>query len=239
MRIALAMIWTVMAAWPAAAGPCRIAVLDLEAQGLPADELYLAQALSDALAGAVADASGCAVLTRADITSMADFEAGRQACGVDSPSCFAELGSALGVERIVTGAVARIGPSTTVSARVLDLGKGVVVGRAEETTADPATLRPLTVRVGQRLFGVANASADDGPGALLIAGGVTVSVGALGVLGGAILAVPAELTLGTVDAPRADKDSARSLGTVGLIVGGVGGAAVVVGATLATLGMME
>ena len=231
----VALLW----ATSSLAEPCRIAVLDLEAQGLPADELHLARALSDALAGAVADTSGCVVLTRADITSMADFEAGRQACGVDSPSCVAELGSALGVERIVTGAVARIGASITVSARVLDLGKGVVVGRAEETTTDATALRPLTARVGRRLLGVGHAPRDDSPGALLIAGGVTVGVGVLGVVSGAILAAPAELTLGTIDAPRVDKDSARALGTVGLMVGGLGGAVVVGGAALATLGMME
>jgi TolB-like protein len=221
--LAALLLWTL----PTRAEPCRVAVLDLEAQGLPADEAHLARALSDALASAVADASGCAVLTRADIASMADFEAGRQACGVDSPSCFAELGSALGVERLVTGAVARIGTSTTVSARLLDLKSGAV-----------AALRPLTLKVGQRLLGLNNA-VDGGPGPLLIAGVVTVGVGVLGLVGGALLALPADATLGTVDASRVEKDNARTLGTAGLVVGGVAGGVVVVGAALATLGMME
>jgi TolB-like protein len=232
--LAALLLWTL----PTRAEPCRVAVLDLEAQGLPADEAHLARALSDALASAVADASGCAVLTRADIASMADFEAGRQACGVDSPSCFAELGSALGVERLVTGAVARIGTSTTVSARLLDLKSGAVVARAEETTTDVAALRPLTLKVGQRLLGLNNA-VDGGPGPLLIAGVVTVGVGVLGLVGGALLALPADATLGTVDASRVEKDNARTLGTAGLVVGGVAGGVVVVGAALATLGMME
>lgn len=224
------------------AEPCRIAVLDLEAQGLPAAEAHLPRALGDAVATAVAEVSGCQVVSASDIASMAGFEAQRQACGVDSASCLAELGSALGVQRVVTGSVARIGSGTTIAVRLLHLDKGLVEARAEETTTDAGALRPLALRVGRSLFAPTTAAVSDddgGPPAMLIAGGVGVGVGVVGLAAGLILALPAEGTLADATASSAAKDDAIATGTIGLVIAGVSGVVVVVGAALATLGMME
>jgi len=226
---------------------CKVAVMDLEAQGLAADKLYLAKALTDALASSVADVSGCDVITRADIASMVGFEAERQTCGGDgADSCLAELGNALGVERIVAGSVVRIGDATTVSARVMNMKLGKVEGRAEETSVAEASLRDMTRRIGQRLFGVAGVASSSSvtpstPSsslAFLVGGGVVVGLGVAGAAVGTMLILPAEQVLGTSSSLRADKDAARSSGSTGLVVAGFGVAAVVVGGGLAVAALV-
>jgi TolB-like protein len=221
---------------------CKVAVMDLEAQGLAADKVYLAKALTDALASTVADATGCDVITRADIASMVGFEAERQTCGGDgADSCLAELGNALGVERIVAGSVIRIGAATTVSARVMNMQLGKVDARAEETSVDEATLRDMTRRIGQRLFGVAPGSSSSSSSlssSLLIGGGIAAGLGVAAAGVGALLVLPAEGVLGTSSSLRTDKDAARSSGSTGLVVGAVGLTAVVIGGGLAVAALV-
>ncbi len=242
---------TSSAAASAAAGAtngCRVAVMDLENQGLPADQAHLAKVLTEALAASVADVSGCEVVTRQDIASMIDFEAERAACGGSaSDSCLSEIGNALGVERMVAGAVARVGTATTVTARLLNLKAGKVESRAEETTSDPAALRAAAQTVGKRLFGAASApltstesgsssGPSSGPSGPLLVGGVVVGVVGLVAAGvGGALALGANGVLADRGSTRAAKDEARDTGGVALAIVGVGVGVVIVGVVVGGL----
>ena len=222
---------------------CRVAVMDLEGQGLPAEQAHLPKVLTDALAAAVAEASGCEVVTRQDIASMIDFEAERAACGGGvSDSCLSEIGNALGVERMVAGSVARVGTSTTVTARLLNLKAGKVEMRAEETTLTDDALRTTAQHVGQRLFGVATtpvvaaAPVDDGPSLpLLITGGVLGGIGLTAGLVGGVIAMGADGVLSDSGSDRLAKDAARDSGSTAVIIAGVGLGGLVIGGVVGGL----
>jgi len=213
---------------------CRLAVTALEGQGLSAEQAHLPAALTEALAAAVTDASGCDVISSADIAAIAGFEAQRELCGVRSDACLAEIGDALGVDRIVAGSVVQLGQSTTVTARVVNIKASRVEARAEETTSDPEALRSMAQRIGTRLFqpDAEVAISDDFP-VLLAAGGVGVGVGVVVVSVGAAVAFSADAVLGDKNADRATKESAQGSGTIGVAVAVVGGVLIAVGAAVA------
>lgn len=244
---ALLFVVAIAAAEPAPSSTttsCKLAVMDLEGQGLPADQAHVPKALTDALAAAVADASGCDVVTRQDIASMIDFEAEKAACGgAVSDSCLAEIGNALGVERMVAGSIARVGTSTTVAARLMNLKLGKVEARAEQTTSDDAVLRTAAQNVGKQLFGKAaaplttsSAEPSSGPSMpLLVTGGALAGVGLAAAAVGGVFAFAAEDVLKDVSAPRDAKDQAKADGGGAVVIAGLGGAGVVVGAVVAGL----
>ena len=224
---------------------CKVAVMDLEGQGLPPDQAHLAKVLTEALATSVADASKCDVITRADIASMIELEAEHEACGGNaSDSCLSEIGNALGVERMVAGSVARVGGSTTVSARLLNMKAGKVEKRAEATTSSEAELRATAQNVGRLLFGQpaapvgAVASPIDGGGPslpLLVSGGVVGGIGLTAAVIGAVLAMGADSVLADSGSDRLSKDAARDSGSSALLITGVGLGGVVVGVVVAGL----
>ncbi|MDP2340566.1 MAG: hypothetical protein Q8O67_06395 [Deltaproteobacteria bacterium] len=225
---------------------CRVAVMDLEGQGLPPDQAHIAKVLTEALAAAVADASKCEVITRQDIASMIEVEAERASCGGDvSDSCLAEIGNALGVDRVVAGTVARLGASTTVTARLLNMKAGKVELRAEETTSDDAQLRATAQNVGRRLFGVATVAAVEAPVVvaagggpampLLVTGGVVGGVGLTAAVIGGVLAMGADGILGDSGSDGLAKKDARASADVAILIGGLGLGGVVVGGVVTGL----
>jgi len=169
----------VLSSSSARAAPCKLAVTALEPQGLAANEAHLPGALTDALTVSVANASGCEVISSSDIATIAGFEAQRALCGVGGDDCLAELGDALGVDRIVAGTIARVGTSTTVTARLVNIKASRVEARAEETTTDPNQLRDRTQSVGRALFAPAGNAPGTAPPLTVVVGGTAVGVGAL------------------------------------------------------------
>jgi TolB-like protein len=234
----------VLAAQTTAPTPCRVAVFDFENQGLAANEAHLPAVLMEAAASAIADASGCQVITKKDMASMVEFEAERAACGAGaSDSCLAEIGAALGVERMVTGSVARVATSTTVTARLMNLKTGVVDARAEATTDDVAALRGLAQRVGTELIlGKPSAAAPSssteqpGGGGAFVVGAVVAGVGALAAVGGAVGVGFADGVLADKTTSRAEKDSARGAGQLAGLVAAAGAVVLVVGGVVALVG---
>lgn len=231
---------------PTTSAGCRVAVMDLENQGLPSEQAHVPKALTEALAASVASSSGCEVVTRQDIAALIDFEAEKAACGGNvSDSCLSEIGNALGVERMVAGSIARVGAATTVTARLMNLKAGKVEQRAEETTSDDSQLRAVAQNVGKRLFGVAPTPlsttttappASSGPSVpLLVVGGGVAGVGLAAAVVGGALALSAEDVLKDINAPTSAKDQAKSDGAGAVVVAGIGGAGVVVGLVVAGL----
>lgn len=215
----------------APASDCQIVVLNVVPQNLRDEDKAMPGVLTSILAQQVSVDSGCRVVTQADLSEMLDFEAARLACTDAADSCLAELGSALGADRIVGGAVGTLGADMVVTARLMNVKTGVVEARAQQV-AHGATeqLRQATQNVSRALFGKPLIAAEVAPAAVTTATKassplrwVGAGVGALGAVtlaaGGAV-AVAAELGLG--DRAALDKSSLTTTGRVGLIAAGAG-----------------
>jgi hypothetical protein len=98
--------------------PVRIALLPLAPLGGVARET--AQLLGDALAGELRRRPGVSVLTQSDVSALLGVEKTRQMLGCTDSGCMAEIGGALGADRVVHGSVGRIGESLVVNLSALD-----------------------------------------------------------------------------------------------------------------------
>jgi hypothetical protein len=227
---------------------CRIIVLNLQGKGLPESEKEIPTLLTETLTGEVAQVSGCQVVSQSDVGQMLEIEATKADCGDGSDSCLAEIGNALGAERVVGGAVGKIGSEFVISARLLDVTKGDVSARAEQAVSgDPARLRRAAKSVGRRLFGAPDLS-DDAPvdqsplltppppppepgiPPLAIGGGVVAGLGGATAVVGGGLALLAQLRLNDPNATGKD-----AITTQGQIAAGVGVGGLLVAITGAVL----
>ena len=212
------------------ANVCRIVVLNLVASNLADTDKEMPALLTQTLAQQVSADSGCQVITPADLTEMLDFEAAKQLCTDSADSCVAEIGSALGAERIIVGTLGRLGADFVVNARLMNVKSSVVEARAEQVVPGaPEQLRLAAQNVGRQLFGVplvATAAQDELP-PLVYVGGAVGALGVVGVLVGSALAGIAENDLS--QAEQTGKEDSIRQGQVGLGVVGVGALLTIVG----------
>jgi TolB-like protein len=112
----------------AAPAASRLAVLPVAAgEGIPAST---AAALTEALVGEVRRRSGAEVVTSRDIAAVLSLE--RQSMlGCTTDVCMAELGGALGCERMVTGDLARLGKSLLLHIKVVETATAKVVAQSD------------------------------------------------------------------------------------------------------------
>ena len=215
----------------AAPDPCAIAILDFD-NGRAAPEI--AKVLADALAVDLGERTHCRIITAADIRTMVDFESMKQNMGCSEGTCLAELGGALGVERVVTGDIETLSKtSVVINARLADVKTASVIGRAN-ITSDRSTeaTRAAAPRVARALLGIPEEAPPPPPIAAIAVGSAGLVVGALS----GIAVTVGELSLGTPGNGTADKDNAllaSRLGTAGVVLGVVG---VAVGAVLFAMG---
>lgn len=244
---------------PATPDKCKIVVLTLVGRGLAPEEAEIPTILTDSLAGEVGVVSGCDVVSQQDIVAMLDYEQQKAVCTDGSDSCLAEVGQALGADRVVAGTVGKLGADFVLTARLMNVRKGSVEARAEEpVSTGPEKLRRAARNIGRRLFGagdlplnekvdatplvlpqpgVVPSTPSDGLSGLFWAGAVVGGVGLVAAAVGGGLALVADARLG--EAGETAKDDVQSEGLVALGVAGVGGALVVTGAILAVVAIME
>jgi TolB-like protein len=111
------------------AAPPKLAVMPVAAgEGVPAST---AAALTEALAAEVRRRSGIEVITRREIETVLSLEAQKQLLGCQSDACIAEIGGALGVERIVAGDLAKLGESWLVHLKVVETKKVKVAAQSD------------------------------------------------------------------------------------------------------------
>jgi TolB-like protein len=119
---------TVLAASPAAApsgAKPQIAVLRLRTeQGISASECNL---VSDALVGEVGRLGRFEVIGYGDIQTLLGFEKQKDLLGCGEVACIAEVGGALGVERLVGGSIGKIGALVVINLSLVN----AVSARAE------------------------------------------------------------------------------------------------------------
>jgi hypothetical protein len=113
----------------ALAATSRIAVLPVPVgEGVPAGT---AAAVAEAVAGEVRRNAGFEVITQREISAILTLERQQQMLGCQTNSCMAELGGALGCDRLVVGDLARLGESWLFSLKLVEVGKARVSSRAD------------------------------------------------------------------------------------------------------------
>lgn len=127
---------------PRAGRAAKVVLLPLAALGGVPDDT--ARLLGDALAGELRRRRGVSVLTQSDVAALLGLEKTRQMLGCSDSGCMAEIGGALGADRVVHGSLGRVGGSLVVNLSSLDPKRGSAAssvserlrGRGEEAFLD-------------------------------------------------------------------------------------------------------
>ncbi len=129
---------------------CKAAVLDLQVQGGIAPSHVAA--LTDVIATQVRGAIVCSVLSRTDIRALMSFEEEKQLAGCTSNSCVAEIGDALGVDRLIIGSIGRIDDRVVISIKMVDMKNLAVLQSVTDSyIGDDASAVPFTQWLARRL----------------------------------------------------------------------------------------
>jgi hypothetical protein len=112
-----------------AAAPSKLAVLQvLNGEGVPAST---AQAITEAVVAEVRKQSKAEVITQREIASILSLEKQKEMLGCQTDACMAELGGALGADRLLSGDMAKLGESFLLHLRVVDVKKVRVAAQAD------------------------------------------------------------------------------------------------------------
>ncbi len=108
--ITLVLLALCAAAPDGAAPPQQLLVMDLDAVGVPADDVVAASRVI----AAAAEVRGIKVMSAAELRALAELEVDRQnaGCGTDT-SCVADLDGAMGAELVLFGSLSRLGSQST------------------------------------------------------------------------------------------------------------------------------
>lgn len=108
------------------ARPVTVAVMDFEGRSVPGDE---ALTLTDRFR---AEFSSCAGFRQVERSQMEAIlrEQGFQQSGCTSTECAVQTGRLLGVEKMVSGSVSKIGETWTLHARLIDVGTAEILQTA-------------------------------------------------------------------------------------------------------------
>ncbi|HVE82511.1 MAG TPA: hypothetical protein VND93_06675, partial [Myxococcales bacterium] len=108
----------------------KLVVLRLEPRG--GLEPQTVELFTDALVGELRRNPSVSVMTGADVAAVVGNERERQLLGCTDTTCLAELGGALGADRIIHGSVGRVGGSLLVNLTSLDPRSGKAVASVSE-----------------------------------------------------------------------------------------------------------
>ncbi|MEO1171777.1 MAG: PEGA domain-containing protein, partial [Myxococcota bacterium] len=129
----------------------KLAVMDMTGLGLDEET---SKNLTTVLTGSLKQIQGADVVSQEDIRSMLELEATRQSLGCTEMSCIAEVGGALGVDRMISGSVGLMGDRYVVSLRLINPRESKVEARVTESfVGDESQLLPAVRFSGKRLLG--------------------------------------------------------------------------------------
>jgi len=142
-------LWIVLAGiyLPAASAKPSIAILELDAKGgITADE---ASIITDRLRAQLHQTGHFQILERAKMESVLKELGFQQSAFCDDSKCKAQIGKLLGVDGLVTGSVSRLDTLYTLSIRVLNVEKGIII--REEFQDCECPLKEILTRVTPQL----------------------------------------------------------------------------------------
>jgi hypothetical protein len=123
------MVACLLAAAVLAAAPPKLAVLAVTAgEGVP---VSTAAAVTEAVVAEVRKQSKAEVITQREISSILSLENQKAMLGCQTDACMAELGGALGTDRLVGGDIAKLGESFLLHLRLVDTKKVRVAAQAD------------------------------------------------------------------------------------------------------------
>ena len=132
----------------------HIAVFDFEGRGISQEE---AKALTDRFRSVLVSTNKFIVVEREKIKLILE-EIGLQMSGAVSGESLSEAGKLLGVQRIITGSIGKIGDTYTVDLRVIAVETGKVIGTiSENTSGSRENLIALLERLAKRFAGIKTA----------------------------------------------------------------------------------
>jgi TolB-like protein len=131
------------------------AVFDLSTAGLSEDA---ARNLTQVLSVELKRIQGASVIGKEDIAAMLNLEGQKQVLGCESDtSCLAEIGGALGVDKLVVGQVGKLADNFIISLRLISPTTAKVDNRISENfVGTEATLIPAIRTAGRKLLGIAS-----------------------------------------------------------------------------------
>ncbi|MBN2695010.1 hypothetical protein JXR93_10130 [bacterium] len=129
----------------------KVSVMDLKAE-IGVDERVV-NLLYEVILSEFQKYSNLSIISKTDITSMIQHEAQKEILGCNEDSCMAEIGGALGVDKIVLGNVGQIGNSFIITLKLADVKNAMVENRVSKTiTMDENKLVPLVKILANELF---------------------------------------------------------------------------------------
>jgi hypothetical protein len=129
-----------------------VAVMDLKPTGISKDT---AQNLTQVLSVEIKKIEGTKVVARDDLVAMLLLEKDKRLLGCDDTSCMAEIGGALGVDKLIAGTVGKLADSFVTTLRLIDVRNIKVESRVTEAYkgAEDQLIRAVR-HAGRRLFGI-------------------------------------------------------------------------------------
>ena len=191
------------------------------------------------------------VIAGRDIATMVGFERQREMIGCDHSECLVELGGALGVDRLVSGHIAKLGETFVVQIKLINITDQKTEARVYQTVKGKEDILIQTIKdsvgklvppsVAEAVSGVAlnppaapagsssnHSHASTGPG---VAPWLLMGLGAVSVGVGAVFGSSAQATLDEINNPNAtgtqllvaDGKSSALMANVGFGVGAAAG----------------
>jgi TolB-like protein len=211
--------------------PVQVAVLPIKAREGVRESV--GAVFTEQLAAAI-QARGFSVMSPDGLAARLGFERQKELLGCTDTTCLAEVGQALGVDRLVSGGIAVVGQSIVVNLAVIDNRSGAVEHRYSDRVkggTDEAFLDLVPAAVAE-LFPQAKAQAGKGgPSALRVAAFVTLGLAVASLATGATFFALArgaqgEVTVGnpmpylTLQEKVAAGKTKDAVGVTGLVAGG-------------------
>lgn len=134
-----------------AADSSGVAVLDIQGTGISPE---LLPTLTEILTVEIAEFGLYKVIAGRDIQSMLGFERQKDVLGCTDAACLAEIGGALGVDRIVASHVGMVGSTYVVNIKLINIRQADTEGRVYETVrGEVDALISIVKTAAQRLLG--------------------------------------------------------------------------------------
>lgn len=128
----LIVIAVLLLALPAAAKKPKVAVLDLQAQGVSEET---AATLNGVLLSGLSEGGGIDILGKSDLGKMLTLEETKilVGCPPEDPRCVVQHGASLGNAILVWGTVGKVGDRVVITVAAVDVQAGTTVGRASRS----------------------------------------------------------------------------------------------------------
>jgi hypothetical protein len=172
----------------------KIALLPVVVEGDQVDDV--AKLADDLFLTAVKSYGGFEVIGHSDISSIIDFEAQKQILGCEDAACFAEIGGALGVDRLMSVRVSRIKGEWVTTSKLINSKTVLVEARGSHfLRGDSRAYMDTVPLVVSDLFAQTPFARED-TSPLWIAGWTVTGLGAAGLAVGTYFGIQARSDYG-------------------------------------------